>query len=311
MDSSVRICAASSGVALVGAADAEPGVAGNRQRQPTHDERQQRQEDEVAAVGDDQPDLAAGDRGELAAHAGVRRGAQIGRADSAGGRRRRPVAGQEAAVGLVGVGAHLGEDVGPVGGSHGLADLAGRAQERRLAAGRHQQHLIADVEVGQRVRDHQHHATGVGQLPQHRHDLQVQRGVQARGRLVEDQQRRPGEQFECHRGALALAAGELVDPGVGVLGQPQFLEYLGDDLFAVGLAGVGRQPQFGGVAQRLVDGQLAVHDVVLGDHPDPGAQRRVLGVDVVALEGDRAGAGRWRIRRSAATAWSCRRRTRR
>ena len=71
----------------------------------------------------------------------------------------------------------------------------------------------------------------------------------------------------------------------------EFLEHLGDDLGAIGFAGVGRQPQLGGVAQRLVDRQLAVHDVVLRDHPDPAAQRRVLGVDVVAFEGDRAGAG--------------------
>ena len=71
-----------------------------------------------------------------------------------------------------------------------VADLSGRAQVRRLAAGRHQQHLIADVEIGQGVGDHQHHAAGVGELPQHGHHLQVQRGVQTRGRLVEDQQRR-------------------------------------------------------------------------------------------------------------------------
>lgn len=45
------------------------------------------------------------------------------------------------------------------------------------------------------------------------------------------------------------------------------LEHLGDDPGAVGLSGVGRQPQLGGVAQRLVDGQLAMHDVVLGTMP--------------------------------------------
>ena len=140
--------------------------------------------------------------------------------------------------------------------------------------------------------DHDHHAAGVGQLPQHHHDLVVQRRIQARGRLVEDQQGRPGEQLEGHRGAFALTAGQLVDPGVGVLGQVEFLEYLRDDLGAVGFAGVGRQPQFGGVAQRLVHRQLAVHDVVLGDHADPAAQRRVFGMDVVTLEGDRAGARR-------------------
>jgi hypothetical protein len=141
------------------------------------------------------------------------------------------------------------------------------------------------------VGDHQHHAAGVGELAQHQHDLTVQRGVQTRRRLIEQQQRRLGEQLERHRRAFALPAGELVHPGVGVFGQVEFLEHLGDDLGPFLLAGVGRQPQLGGVAQRLVHGQLAVHDVVLRDHPDPAAHGGVFGVDVMALEGDRAGAG--------------------
>ena len=97
-----------------------------------------------------------------------------------------------------------------------------------------------------------------------------------------------GQQLQRHRRALALAAGELVDPGLEMLGHLEFLEHLHDDLFAVGLRGVGRQPQFGGEHQRLPDGQLAVHDVVLRHHPDSGAQRGVLGVHVVTLEGHRA-----------------------
>ena len=47
---------------------AEADVARHRQRQHAHDERQERQEDEVPAVGDDQPDLAPGDRRELPSH---------------------------------------------------------------------------------------------------------------------------------------------------------------------------------------------------------------------------------------------------
>ena len=100
---------------------------------------------------------------------------------------------------------------------------------------------------------------------------------------------RPGQQFHRHRRAFALPAGQLVDAGVGVLGQLQLFEHLGDDLGAVGFGGVWRQSQFGGVAQRLIHGELAVHDVVLGDHADAGAQRRVLGVDVVSLECDSPG----------------------
>ena len=141
------------------------------------------------------------------------------------------------------------------------------------------------------MRHHQHHAAGVGELAQHQHHLAVQRRIQAGGRLVEEQQRRLGQQFQRDRRAFALPAGELVDAGVGVLGQVEFLEHLRDDLGAFLFAGVRRQSQLGGVTQRLVDRQLPVHHVVLRDHPDSAAHRRVLGVDVVALERDRSGAG--------------------
>ena len=84
------------------------------------------------------------------------------------------------------------------------------------------------------------------------------------------------------RGVRPTPAGELLleHARTILLG----VEHLRDDLGAVGFAGVGRQPQLGGVAERLVDGQLAMHHVVLRDHTDPAAQRRVFGVNIVALE---------------------------
>ena len=55
-----------------------------------------------------------------------------------------------------------------------------------------------------------------------------------------------------------------------------------------------------GVAERLVDGQLAVDDVVLLDDRDPARTTRDR-VDVVTLERDRTRRSGWRIRRRAAT----------
>ena len=131
---------------------------------------------------------------------------------------------------------------------------------------------------------HHDHAAGIGELAQHRHHLAVQRGIQARGGLVEDQQRRTGQQFHRHRGAFALATGEPVDSCLRVRRQLEFVEHLRDHLAPILLGGVRRQPQLGRVAQRLLDGELAMHDVVLRHHADTTAQRRVLGVDVVPLE---------------------------
>ncbi len=137
---------------------------------------------------------------------------------------------------------------------------------------------------------------GVGEAAQRGHDLPVERRVEAGGGFVEDQQRRSGEQFEGDRRAFALPPGEAVDPGAGVLGELEFAEHPGDHLVAVGTGGVRWQPQFGGVAEGLTDGELPVEHVVLGNETDPGAQRLVFGVHAVAVElhdpvGGIAGAG--------------------
>ena len=269
--------------------DAEADVAGHRQRQHAHDERKHHQEREVAAVRHHQAHLPSRDGRQLPAHAGAGRVAQLRRREGGWLRRGRPVLGQVALVRAGRVAGDAGEDVRPVGGTHRRADLAGRTVERGHAARGQQQHLVADVEVGQRVGDDEHDAAGVGELAQHRHHLAVQRGVQAGGRFVEDQQRRAGQEFECDRGAFALPAGELVDAGVGMLGHLELFEDLRDHLGAVLFGGVRREAQLGGIHQRLVDGQFAVYHVVLGNHADPGAQRRILGMDVVAFERDGAG----------------------
>ena len=198
---------------------------------------------------------------------------------------------QKRLVRSVRVGADPGEDVGPVGGSHCRPDLAGRVGECGLAAGSQQQHLVAHVDVGQRVRHHKHHPAGVGEPAQHRHHLTVQRWVQARGRLVEDQQRRAGQQLHRHRRPLALTTGKLVDPGLLVLGQLELVEDALDDLPAILGGRVRRQPQLGRVLERVLQRQLPVHDVVLGHHSDPGTHRRVFGMQVVPVEADYPGAG--------------------
>jgi hypothetical protein len=91
--------------------------------------------------------------------------------------RLRSVLSQEALIGGIGIVTHIGENVRPVASSHRGLDLIGWAVERCLAAGRQEQDIVTEIEVGQRVCDHHHHAAGVGELAQHHHDLTVQRGV--------------------------------------------------------------------------------------------------------------------------------------
>jgi hypothetical protein len=61
------------------------------------------------------------------------------------------------------------------------------------------------------------------------------------------------QQFHRHRGAFALSAGELVNPGVGMAGQLQLGQYPAHRGGAL-LLGGARQPQFGGIAQGRMEG---------------------------------------------------------
>ncbi len=68
-----------------------------------------------------------------------------------------------------------------------------------------------------------------------------------------------------------------------MIAQVELLEHAVHRAAAFVGGGVG-QPQFGRIAQRLIDGQVVMHDIVLGNQPDSAAQRRILGVHVVSLE---------------------------
>src|SRR4029077_14740509 len=95
-----------------------------------------------------------------------------------------------------------------------------------------------------------------------------------------------------HRSPFALTTGEPVYPGLGMWRQLEFLQHRACWCPAA--------TAFGRVAQRLADGEVAMHDVVLRHHADTTAQRGVLAVDVVPLERHlpAGGIGRARSRRS-------------
>ena len=133
------------------------------------------------------------------------------------------------------------------------------------------------------VRDHDHGPASVREQPQLSHDLLVQGGVQAGGRFVEGEQRRLGQQLQRDRRALALAAGERVDPLFGAVGQSEQLDDLGDSFLALLSRHVAREAQRGGEAQCPADSQLAVQYVVLRHQTDPIAQLGVVLIQVLRV----------------------------
>lgn len=108
-------------------------------------------------------------------------------------------------------------------------------------------------------------------------------GVEAGGRLVEEQHLGPSEQGQREVEAPAFAAGELLDPHGATVGQVGHVEgFVGGP----GAAGAARPHAYG-----LQDGQLRREAALLEHHADAVPHRRPLAERVVAQHPDRSTGG--------------------
>jgi hypothetical protein len=266
------------------------------------EDRHRRQEAQVTPVRGDDRHVAPAQRAELAEPV-----AALGRLDR---RLRRPghrggrvhlvgdvalVVGRPAVVGgpvAVGLGLEGLEHLGPARLAEVAQALLGRPEVGDLAPGHQDQEAVAQVQVGHAVGHHDDRAAVMGQLGHLLHDRLVQARIQPGGRLVQVQQRRLGQQLEGHVDPLLLAAGHGRDARLGVPGQRQLLQDLGDPALALALAGVGREPELGCEAERAIGRELGVQDVVLRNQPDPVPQLGVVGVEIAVVVQDAAAVGR-------------------
>ena len=127
----------------------------------------------------------------------------------------------------------------------------------------------------------------VGELAQAGDQLGAGDRVEARGRLVEEEDVGIGEQLDGDAGAFALAAAQRADPDVGLIGQPDGVEGVTDGVVDLARACRRREPQPGGVAERATERQVGVDDVVLGDVAEHAAECPQVGVHVDAVEAHR------------------------
>ena len=124
----------------------------------------------------------------------------------------------------------------------------------------------------------------VGQAAHQVHEGCLGAGVQPGGRLVQEEQAGLGEQLDADGDALDLPAAQLADLVVLAVRQVQVIQHFHDALVALCLGGIGRHAQAGGVIQRLVDRQLHVDDIALGDIADIIADGVEVFVDVDAVD---------------------------
>ena len=253
-----------------------------------------RHERQVAAVRRDHPHIPPGQRGHLpesAAPLRRRRGRQLRPV----GRLRRP---RPLAQHVLRVGGRRGELGGPVPvrvafevlehlGPASLAEVAesflGRAVESDPPAGDEDQQPVTGVQVVDAVRDDDDRPAVMGQVPHLFHDRFVQARVETRGRLVEEQQRRLGQQLLRDVDPLELPAGQPVRARLGVLGQAELAHHLIDPAVPLGGLGVGGKAELGRVLQRPARGQLGVQDALLRDQADAVAELVVVRIQVAVV----------------------------
>ncbi len=267
--------------------------------QPEHD-RGARQQRQVDAVGCDHRQVAAAQRTELGQPVLGRR---CGRDLPRRGRRPAPVHRGQDELLVPGrtpvlprpVTARLGverlEDLCPARLAEVLQAVLRRPEVGDLPARHQDQQPVADIQVGDAVRDHDDGAAVLGEAGHHLHDRLVEPGVQARGRLVQEQQRRLGHQLQRDVDPLLLAAGQPVGAGFRVWREGEFRQHLVHAAVAFGLARVPREPQFRGITKRAAGRQLRVEDVFLRDKPDPVPQLGVVLVQVAVVVQDAAAVG--------------------
>ena len=81
-----------------------------------------------------------------------------------------------------------------------------RAEIRDAPPGCQKQHLIAQLETSEGMRHDQHRASAVGELAEELHHRSLVSGIEAGSGLVQEEQRRLGQEFERDTRSLALTA---------------------------------------------------------------------------------------------------------
>jgi hypothetical protein len=138
----------------------------------------------------------------------------------------------------------------------------------------------------------QHRRARVGEAAKQPQQLAGARWIEARRRLVQEEDIGASQQLDGDAGALALTAGQGPHPHAGALREVQRRERTVDRGVDLGRRMRLRQAQGGRVAQRALKGQLQVDDVVLRHVAEQPAEAVEVPVQVDSVESHRTAVGR-------------------
>nr|BAJ92448.1 predicted protein [Hordeum vulgare subsp. vulgare] len=187
-------------------------------------------------------------------------------------------------------GVHVRGQAEPGAGEQGV-EVVDRAVVEHGAGGE-QEHGVEhldDARAGLVDAEHHGAAPRLGHGPERADDLEGGGAVETGGGLVEHQHGRVTHGLDADGHAATLAAGEVLDPGVGDACQREVVDERVD---RGGIVRVRAEAEAGAEVERLAHGEQREEDVALGDVAAEAAQGR--GVDGGAIDAEvsrRGGAG--------------------
>ena len=167
-----------------------------------------------------------------------------------------------------------------------LRRLLGRAGIDHVAARADEHERVAHVDVGDRVGRQDDGATLVGEKPEQEHHPLVEPRVEARRRLVEEEDLRLDQELGRDRHALALPTAQRLHELSPLVLEVDERERAIDARLALLLRHVLAEADARLEPQRLLDAQVSVHDVVLGHEAHEGAVGAPALVEAHRVVGD-------------------------
>ena len=151
----------------------------------------------------------------------------------------------------------------------------------------HAHDAIAGSEVVDRVRGEHDRRRPVGEFAQAADQLGAGDRVEARRRLIQEEDVRVRQQLDRDARALALTSAQRAHPDLGLIGQAHGVERVTDRVIDLRRGCRRREPQTRCVAERALQGQVGVDDVVLRHVAEHAAEGAQVSVHVDAVEAHR------------------------
>src|SRR5450432_2728657 len=122
---------------------------------------------------------------------------------------------------------------------------------------------VADIDIVCGMSDQNDSAPPISEVSKQHHHFAIQARIQARCRLIQEENARICQQFKSNGDAFAFSTGEATHPGFALLGHLHICKHLVNAPADLLVREISGQAQASSIVQRPLDGKITVHNVVL------------------------------------------------